>query len=225
MSNLFAINSLHDSTPSLEQESKFSDSVPDADDESNSVLTRLSFHRATSFARTSAPQRHSRQPFRRISSSSSHLPVIQAKSTPSRLFSGYKIRALGDARWSSLREALQEQGARWLTDDDEDSADFVIVRLVRWVSASLFSARGILQFSQSGGLLWREEENENERAKYRTDCWVERCLHAERICAPDEHIAFSPLKVITPVEGACRLMFIEQGRRELMEVFVCLYRE
>ena len=55
--------------------------------------------------------------------------------------------------------------------------------------------------SDSGGVFWREEGDEHERAKYRTECWVEQCIFEERICAPNEHITFTPLKVNTPVEG------------------------
>jgi DNA replication regulator DPB11 len=64
---------------------------------------------------------------------SSNAPSIPEKSSHSRFFSGYKIRALGEARGPALREALEEQGAQWLTDEDEQSADFLIVRLVGYV--------------------------------------------------------------------------------------------
>jgi DNA replication regulator DPB11 len=59
--------------------------------------------------------------------------------------------------------------------------------------------------TNSGGMFWQDEGDEREREKYRTECWVERCIFEERICAPDEHVVFTPLKINTPVEGALRL--------------------
>lgn len=53
----------------------------------------------------------------------------------------------------------------------------------------------------SGSKFYREETEERFRAKYRTECWLERCLSEERICPPDAHISFVPLRVITPVPG------------------------
>ena len=50
--------------------------------------------------------------------------------------------------------------------DDED-ADVVLVRLV------------------SGSSLAWGETDEGERAKYRTECWLERCLFEERVFAPE----------------------------------------
>lgn len=176
--------------------------VSDCNANSNSVLTRLSRHRATSFARTSSPQPQSRQPFRRILSSSTALPAVPANSSDSVLFAGYKFRALGEARGSSLREALESNGGQWLDEDDEQCADFILVRLVRYVH-SIVSLEVVVFYGalDSGGLFWKDEEDESERAKFRTDCWIERCIYAEKICDPNEHITFTPLSIDIPVEG------------------------
>lgn len=57
-------------------------------------------------------------------------------------------------------------------------------------------------------MFWREEYDEKERAKYRTECWVERCIFEERMCAPNEHVTFTPLKINTPVEGELPLLLV-----------------
>ena len=59
----------------------------------------------------------------------------------------------------------------------------------------------ILIVSCSGSKLYREETEEQERAKYRTECWLERCLNENRVCAPEEHVLFVPLNVVTPLPG------------------------
>lgn len=46
------------------------------------------------------------------------------------------------------------------------------------------------------------EEDEALRRKYRTDCWLEQCIYEDRICAPEEQVAFVPLGVEIPVQGA-----------------------
>ena len=208
----------------LRLHSKRYNGVTDIDTDSQSVLTRLSNHRATSFARSSSPQPQSRQPFRYVVSSSAHATPLRtsvmnnvstsASSSNSRLFAGYKFRAFGEAKGPKLREALEEHGGQWLTQDEEQDADFLIVRLVRCVLRvsyrSISKKWHFLKPSDSGGLFWREEDDEDERAKYRTECWVERCIFEERICAPDEHVTFTPLKIRTPVEGVLPLLFIDR---------------
>ncbi|KAI0636255.1 hypothetical protein C8Q77DRAFT_1102527 [Trametes polyzona] len=101
------------------------------------------------------------------------------------LFQGKRIRALGEARCASVRKAIEDCGGSWVAahDDDDDSVDFIIVRLV------------------SGSALFRREGDEDARAKYRTECWLERCIFEERICAPEEHVAFAPLGIEAPVPG------------------------
>ncbi|KAI0833823.1 hypothetical protein BC628DRAFT_1499098 [Trametes gibbosa] len=101
------------------------------------------------------------------------------------LFKGKRIRALGEARCASVRRAIEDCGGSWVgaSDDDDDGVDFIIVRLV------------------SGSALYRREGDERERTKYRTECWLERCIFEERICAPEEHLAFTPLQAEAPIPG------------------------
>ncbi|EIW57947.1 uncharacterized protein TRAVEDRAFT_72858 [Trametes versicolor FP-101664 SS1] len=101
------------------------------------------------------------------------------------LFKGMRIRALGEARSGNVRRAVEECGGTWVSahDDDDDTVDFIVVRLV------------------SGSALFRREGDDDTRAKYRTECWLERCIFEERICAPEEHVAFAPLAVEAPISG------------------------
>jgi DNA replication regulator DPB11 len=50
--------------------------------------------------------------------------------------------------------------------------------------------------------LYLAEHNAAAREQYRTECWLERCLFVDRVCAPDEHASFVPLGVPLPVPGA-----------------------
>lgn len=58
----------------------------------------------------------------------------------------------------------------------------------------------------SGSKLYREEIDEHYRAKFRTECWLERCLSCARICPPLDHISFTPLKTDIPVPGRAALV-------------------
>ncbi|KAI8969897.1 hypothetical protein BD414DRAFT_502526 [Trametes punicea] len=110
------------------------------------------------------------------------------------LFKGMRIRALGEARCASVRRAIEECGGTWVSaDDDDDAVNFVVVRLV------------------SGSALFRQEIDGAERAKYRTECWLERCIFEERICAPEEHVAFGPLAIEAPVAGTEHMVMSYSG--------------
>ncbi|KAI0667909.1 hypothetical protein C8Q78DRAFT_1195697 [Trametes maxima] len=112
------------------------------------------------------------------------------------LFKGTRIRALGEAKSASVRKAIEECGGTWVgarDDDDDDAVDFIIVRLV------------------SGSAIYRNEGDEAVRAKYRTECWLERCIFEERVCAPTEHVAFVPLAVPAPIPGTDDMVFSYSG--------------
>jgi DNA replication regulator DPB11 len=53
----------------------------------------------------------------------------------------------------------------------------------------------------SGSKLYREEPDDTLKSKYRTECWLERCIFEERVCAPEEHVTFRPLNIQMPVAG------------------------
>ena len=53
----------------------------------------------------------------------------------------------------------------------------------------------------SGAELMKQEAPEDEHHKFRTECWVERCIFESRICEVDENVTFRPLSVPTPLAG------------------------
>ncbi|KAI0648707.1 hypothetical protein C8Q79DRAFT_1007282 [Trametes meyenii] len=112
------------------------------------------------------------------------------------LFKGMRIRALGEAKSVSVRKAIEDCGGTWIgarDDDDDDAVDFIIVRLV------------------SGSAIYRNEGDEAAQGKYRTECWLERCIFEERVCAPTEHVAFVPLATPAPVPGTEDILLSYSG--------------
>ncbi|KAF8193425.1 hypothetical protein BJ912DRAFT_241190 [Pholiota molesta] len=168
-----------------------------------------SFRRANSFAPPKEPGSARQVPFRRTASSSN------AQAGPSKvgaavslgekrgeesvgvpngsgsgssaarpqIFAGKRVRALGEAKGAVVRNAVEPLGGVMSTDEDEE-VDFIIVRLV------------------TGSKFYRMEEDEALRRKYRTDCWLEQCIYEDRICAPEEQVAFVPLGIDIPVPAA-----------------------
>lgn len=53
----------------------------------------------------------------------------------------------------------------------------------------------------SGSKFYRDELDAIERAKYRTECWLEHSVFLERICAPEDNVSFIPLGIPTPIPG------------------------
>ncbi|KAM6504048.1 hypothetical protein JOM56_000991 [Amanita muscaria] len=170
-----------------------------------SVLS--TFRRANSFAPVNDSSQFTRasqrlQPFRRTTGTAGETgPLLPdnprinhgtdsgAQAGPSTIgprgiFSGLKFRVLGEAKTLTVRNAIEQAGGIWSSEQETDEdVDYIIVRLV------------------SGSKLYREELDEDERTKYRTECWLERCLHEERVCPYEEHIAFLPLGIQFPVAG------------------------
>ena len=120
----------------------------------------------------------------------------------SNIFAGLKFLALGEAKTTSVRSAVELNGGKWCAgDDDEAEVHYVVVRLVRW-ALSLFPQMSLMKFSlDSGSKLYREEHDEALRMKYRTECWLERCIFEERLCPLEDHITFLPLDINIPVPG------------------------
>lgn len=115
--------------------------------------------------------------------------VDQPDDHPSTLFLGKCFRALGEAKSPSVRDAILRQGGVFVSDADvdDDIVDYIVVRLV------------------SGSKLFRDEPDEALRPKYRTECWLERCIFEDRICEPEEHVTFLPLDVSLPIAGKLSL--------------------
>ncbi|KAI6099787.1 hypothetical protein F5141DRAFT_1143582 [Pisolithus sp. B1] len=166
-----------------------------------SVLS--TFKRANSFA-SAVREPLLRQPFRPTTSvpaqvsesaddsGSSRSANQQANSTTATLFAGYTFRLLGEARCPNVRSAI-ENGGGIVTDDDMSEVGFIIVRLI------------------SGSKLYRDEPDEVERTKYRTECWLEHSVFFERICTPEENISFTPLAIPTPIPGAENVLLSLSG--------------
>ncbi|KAI0725684.1 hypothetical protein C8Q72DRAFT_577757 [Fomitopsis betulina] len=195
-----------------------------------SALALSSFRRANSFAPVGQGKvdNGARQPFRRATTAlaaqssflahpsegptragPSRLPAVEneeegkdiavdgdaPESRTSGLFKGLRFRALGEAQGPSVKTAIKECGGMLVNELDED-VDFIIVRLI------------------SGGNFYRREEDDDERRKYRTEYWLERCIYDERICPPDEHVAFLPLSIPVPIDGSERIVLSYSGLDE-----------
>ncbi|KAI0064954.1 hypothetical protein BV25DRAFT_1914101 [Artomyces pyxidatus] len=164
------------------------------------------FMRSNSFAPNHidpAAPASSKQPFRKTQSlllGAEPLPVKPPEdsggggiNSASRVFSGLRFRARGEASSASVRDAVQKCGGVWVEDQDDEEVDFILVRLV------------------SGSALLSSEHDETARAKYRTECWLEGCLAHDRICAADEHVSFTPLAVNGPIVGASQIVLSPSG--------------
>ncbi|KAF8337796.1 hypothetical protein F5887DRAFT_1137752 [Amanita rubescens] len=187
--------------PSVAEPTELNDMDVDAPKTKSIIST---FRRANSFAPVNEPSQKSQpsqrlQPFRRTTSVAP-VPSQQEETTiperdvnaeagpstigPRRIFSGLRFRVLGEARSSSVRSAIEQGGGIWASEHDvDDDVDYIIVRLV------------------SGSKLYREEPDELERSKYRTECWLERCLSEQAICPYQDHITFLPLNIQVPIAG------------------------
>lgn len=182
-----------------------------------------SFRRTQSFAPQTKDTSTQRQPFQRVASAAAFaappadgglagdnddMPVASSSrgSPPPvnpNLFLGKTFRAMGEARSAVVRQAIAKGGGRLVSEDSDEDVDYVLVRLVRLVIYWPLVRRCLahVPVSCSGSKLYREEPDAHERTKYRTECWLEGCVHFDRICAPHEHISFAPISVQTPVDG------------------------
>ncbi|KAJ3570667.1 hypothetical protein NP233_g4252 [Leucocoprinus birnbaumii] len=159
------------------------------------------FRRANSFAPAKFDDTEgagsSKQPFRRTTTSANvFCQVGDSAAGPSsdatKMFVGYRFRALGEAKTPAVKNAVESYGGRMVSEDDED-VDFVIVRLV------------------SGSKLYREETDSVLRSKYRTECWLERCMFEDRVCPPDQDLSFVPLGIETPIPGTEKIVLSFSG--------------
>ncbi|KAJ3711206.1 hypothetical protein C8R42DRAFT_689819 [Lentinula raphanica] len=205
---------------------------------SGSVLSRSSFRRANSFA-----QLPSKQPLRRLVSSRSKdpSPAVDAAPTdfaanaameidtpgagPSKLrnsvipedvhphpppamsiFSNIRFAALGEANHDNVRGAIRKAGGTLVESVDLESGahevDIIIVRLV------------------SGSNIFASVESQLVRDKFRTECWLEKCLHEDTLCVPDGHITFTPVGVQCPVSGAENIRISFSGFDEAERFFM-----
>lgn len=153
-----------------------------------SIITK--FRRVNSFA--PPKQATGEIPFARSHSE----PAAGPSSAPatSTLFAGIKFCALGEAKSASVKDAIERSGGS-LTSE-EDDADYILVRLV------------------SGSKFFRSEMDQEQRMKYRTECWLERSVFEEKHCDPEAHVSFTPLGIEVPLPNAEKVLISFSGLDE-----------
>lgn len=135
-------------------------------------------------------------------SSAPNQPPSELGASPPKILLGMNLCLRGEADCAGVRDAVIEHGGRVVEHGGEEEVDFVVVRLV------------------SGSTLFLEELSELERAKYRTESWLERCMFDERICAPDEKVGFVPIGVGCPITGAGKVKLSYSGLDESESLLV-----
>ncbi|KAG8774931.1 hypothetical protein FRC16_004971, partial [Serendipita sp. 398] len=108
---------------------------------------------------------------------------------PKSVFSGLSFRAIGDAACDNVFTAITHASGTILTDG---LPDYYIVRLV-------------------GGSQAMQEYPLNERSKFRTECWLERCLFEGRLCPVEDNITYAPFIVKLPVAGTSHFLVALSG--------------
>lgn len=135
----------HPAAPPASSTSKSKDKpatrlVSKGNESQDSVLSLLSNYRAASFVRPPSQLPQTKQPFRRIASTNvgaslapqtsfTSVPSSSKDSTQYMIFAGYSFQARGEARGPTVRDAVEQHGGRWVTEEDTD-VDFILIRLV-----------------------------------------------------------------------------------------------
>jgi hypothetical protein len=117
----------------------------------------------------------------------------------SAVFAGKRLRAIGEANCAALRQELERAGAV-LINRSGAKVDFYVVRLAGY---ALFWACECISLTAafSGAELMKQEAPQDEHHKFRTECWVERCIFESRICDVDKNVTFRPFSIPTPLAG------------------------
>ncbi|TEB31512.1 hypothetical protein FA13DRAFT_1663343, partial [Coprinellus micaceus] len=148
-------------------------------------------------------------PFKRPSTASSSSsrpngsqegPSNQSKSaSPKRnFFSGMRFALLDEAYTPAVVAAIEENGGSVVLGD---GADIYVVRL------------------SSASRRYISEENEHVRGKFRTECWLEQCIHEERVLAVDDHVSYRPLGISLPVPGGSAIHLSFSGLDQPEQLF------
>jgi hypothetical protein len=115
------------------------------------------------------------------------------------IFAGKRIRTIGEANCAALCQELESAGAALINTKGAE-VDFYVVRLAGYALSRSCECIS-LTVASSGANLMKQETSEDEYHKFRTECWVERCIFESRICEVDENVTFRPLSVPTPLAG------------------------
>lgn len=126
-----------------------------------------SFRRTHSFAPQAKDTSTPRQPFQRgvsaifaappvidilaqggedlpvASSSRLESAVVEEAESSTKIFSGKTFRAMGEARSSTVRQAVEEAGGRLVSEGSDVEADFVLVRLARYAGCTCTHAASV----------------------------------------------------------------------------------
>ena len=115
------------------------------------------------------------------------------------IFAGRRLRAIGEANCAALCQELERAGAVLINRNGAE-VDFYVVRLAGY---ALFRSCECISLTVacSGTELMNQEASQDEHHKFRTECWVERCIFESRVCEVDENVTFRPLSIPTPLAG------------------------
>ncbi|THU93336.1 hypothetical protein K435DRAFT_757653 [Dendrothele bispora CBS 962.96] len=126
------------------------------------------------------------------------------------IFAGLRFLALGEANCRAVKDAVEQAEGIFLERSNEDNLnqypDDVDVVLIRLSASELFCKH------RSAPLSWRE--------KFRTECWLERCLFEDRICPPQQNVSFTPISVSCPIKGCERVFMSCSGFDESERLFM-----
>ncbi|KAJ7847648.1 hypothetical protein B0H13DRAFT_2405663 [Mycena leptocephala] len=100
---------------------------------------------------------------------------------PSALFAGLRFLLRGETDTANVRSTIENAGGFITTSSSG---------LLGALSGPGSSFSTQTKYCYSGSALYFAEHNGAARERYRTECWLERCLFVDRVCAPDEHASF-----------------------------------
>jgi DNA replication regulator DPB11 len=178
-------------------------------------ISRKDDRKAESSARTSQPSPlataatppSSSIPLAVSSGSTSEPPKSQFIVESPLIFVGMKFQVLGDADSPALLGALRDSGGTVLSpsgsNSKTDDVDFIIVRLARYVMLRVWGYGSVFLAHLISAAPFFRDASRQDKARFRTECWVEQCLFEGRIADPEENIVYSPLRTKVPVEGVC----------------------
>ncbi|KAK7436714.1 protein kinase activating protein dpb11 [Stygiomarasmius scandens] len=139
-----------------------------------------------------------------------------AESTPMRakdhsispIFAGLRFLLLGETNCQNVKDAVERCKGIFLdenttTEEYPEEVDIVLIRL---------GASELFWKLQSAPLSWRE--------KFRTECWLERCLFEERICPPQQNVSFTPVPVPCPIKDSEKVFMSFSGFDESERLFM-----
>ncbi|KAF5340459.1 hypothetical protein D9758_013575 [Tetrapyrgos nigripes] len=158
------------------------------------------------------PQQPQQSSFTLRSTQNSHSeiqnPSSSSNEATSSIFAGLKFLALGEAKCPNVKAAVEGCKGIYLDKkvDSSEYPDDVDVVIVRLSNSKLFSNL------DSAPPSWCE--------KFRTECWLERCIYEDRICPPEQNVCFTPVPVSCPIKGSNKVFMSCSGFDEAERLFM-----